>query len=131
VAEIVEVMLPDGQIIHARLPGTDEVRDIGFDKARALVLDGLQNTVRAIVDNLHPVLERHAPDEVGVEFGLELAARSGKVVSVLAEASATSSIKIQLTWRANHPAEATDPAAGHDSQPAAAAQTPAGRPQSG
>jgi hypothetical protein len=49
-------------------------------------------TLRVAVDDL-------APDEVQVEFGLELALKSGQLVSMLAEAGATASVKVTLAWK--------------------------------
>jgi hypothetical protein len=105
--EIAEVALPDGQVILARVTAGPEARDIAFRKGGQLLLEGLSRTVHAVVDNLHEAVHRHRPDEVSVEFGIELSARSGKVVSVLAEAGATSSITVQLTWRRPEPVEST------------------------
>ena len=129
VGDIAQVTLPDGQVIFARVAGSGEPRDIAFDRTRALLLDDLQHTVRAVVDNLHLALQRHAPDETSVEFGLELAVRSGKVLSVLAEAGATASIKIQLSWRQRSSVDAAGLAARPGSGGAAPLDTSQPRPR--
>jgi hypothetical protein len=99
-SEVAQVRLPDGQVIWARVEGHDGPRDIGFgERARSLIVEGLAETVAAVADNVRSAVDRHHADEVSIEFGLELSARSGKVLSVLAEAAAKSTIAVQLTWR--------------------------------
>lgn len=109
VGDIVQVTLPDGQVIFARVACSDEPRDIAFDRVRALFLHDFQHTVRAVADNLHRALQQHAPHETSVEFGLELAVQSGKVLSVLAEAGATAGIKVKLSWQQRPSVGAADP----------------------
>lgn len=38
------------------------------------------------------------PERIGVEFGLKLAAKSGTLVGVLAEASGEASVVVRLEW---------------------------------
>jgi len=65
---------------------------------------GVAGSVRAALDDL-------VPDQVQVEFGLELALKTGKLISVLAEGGAAASIKVAVTWgRASARAEEISPA---------------------
>ncbi|MFD3458385.1 CU044_2847 family protein [Nocardia fluminea] len=56
---------------------------------------------------------RFRPDEVSVEFGVELAVKTGKLTSVLAEGASKASIKLTLTWNGGE-ALPMNPAAADD-----------------
>jgi hypothetical protein len=60
-------------------------------------LDPIRTVAQGVLDRLS-ALER-APDEVRVEFGLELSAKAGAIVS----ASGSAALNVALTWR-NAPA---------------------------
>jgi hypothetical protein len=66
-----------------------------FEQAIARV----QPAAQALISRLRALAD--APDEVGVEFGLELSAEAG---AFIAAASSTANFKVTLTWRRNHPA---------------------------
>jgi len=61
-------------------------------------LDPIRTVAQGVLDRLS-ALER-APDEVRVEFGLELSAKAGAILS----ASGSATLNVALTWR-NMPAE--------------------------
>ena len=46
-----------------------------------------------------------------VEFGLELALKSGKIISMLAEAGATASVKVTLAWKGDEDGDVLTPEA--------------------
>uniref|UniRef100_UPI001EF5DC6E CU044_2847 family protein n=1 Tax=Frankia sp. CIT1 TaxID=2880974 RepID=UPI001EF5DC6E len=73
--------------------------DVGAGAAlRRLAIDDLRETVEGVTQSVAQALRRVRPDEVSVEFGVELAVKTGKLTSVLAEGSSTASIKLTLTW---------------------------------
>ena len=65
-----------------------------FEQAIARV----QPAAQALVSRLRAMAD--APDEVGVEFGLELSAEAG---ALIAAASSTANFKVTLRWRRGGP----------------------------
>ena len=66
--------------------------------AAALKAEGFPETIKAVAESVRMGLRDVKPNEVRVEFGLELTLKSGKVLSVLAEVGGTASVKVELTW---------------------------------
>ena len=98
--EIVEVQLPDGQKILARVSTGDDPEDIGYlDRVRALAVRNINQLVGAVAGNLRDALDQYGADEVSADFGIELSLQTGQVIGVLAEANATANITVHLTWR--------------------------------
>ncbi|MBO3745211.1 hypothetical protein J5X84_03960 [Streptosporangiaceae bacterium NEAU-GS5] len=62
------------------------------------MITDLRETVEGVTQSVAQALRRVQPDEVSVEFGVELAVKTGKLTSVLAEGSGTATIKLTLTW---------------------------------
>ena len=73
--------------------GVTEQAQQTFEQAVARV----QPAAQALVSRLRAVAD--APEEIGVEFGLQLSAEAGAFV---AAASSTANFKITLTWRRTH-----------------------------
>ena len=59
----------------------------------------VQPAAQALVSQLRSLVD--APEEIGVEFGLELSAEAG---AFIASASSTANFKVTLTWRRDRPA---------------------------
>jgi Trypsin-co-occurring domain 1 len=59
----------------------------------------VQPAAQSLIAGLRAVAD--APDEVGLEFGLELSAEAG---AFIASASSTANFRVTLTWRRDHPA---------------------------
>ncbi|GIG59659.1 hypothetical protein Lfu02_40310 [Longispora fulva] len=98
--ELVELKLPDGQLIWARVEPDMSPRDVGLG-SRLLTLDGLEETLRAIATNVRSGLRAARPDETSVEFGLELAlGGQGGVVAALVGVGGKATIKVNLKWTA-------------------------------
>jgi hypothetical protein len=98
VSEVVPVTLPSGQTILARVQIEGPV-DVGARTAlRKLAVTDLRETVEGVTQSVAQALRRVQPDEVSVEFGVELAVKTGKLTSVLAEGEGKASIKLTLTW---------------------------------
>jgi hypothetical protein len=60
--------------------------------------------VTSVARSLAEPLRAVRPDEVSVEFGIELTAKAGKVVGLLADGEAKGAIKVTLTWSGGGPA---------------------------
>ncbi|MEV5977225.1 CU044_2847 family protein [Streptomyces sp. NPDC052114] len=106
--EVIQVELPDGTVVDARvsdsdlLPqGTGDYTDTGLAESFTARVEGLTELVKGIATNLREATLAAAPDEVTVAFGVELAAKPGRVVSVLADGEAKASVTVTLTWRGN------------------------------
>lgn len=59
--------------------------------------------VTGVARSLAEPLRAVRPDEVSVEFGIELTAKAGKVVGLLADGEAKGAIKVTLTWNGGGP----------------------------
>ncbi|MGC4981415.1 MULTISPECIES: CU044_2847 family protein [unclassified Streptomyces] len=122
VTRIARIEMPDGTPVWARISGADELEDPGGELSLTDV--GFAERVEAQVESLHAVITGVArslaaplravrPDEVSVEFGIELTAKAGKVVGLLADGEAKAGITVTLTWNGAPPDLETDGAAPH------------------
>jgi hypothetical protein len=59
----------------------------------------VQPAAQSLISRLRALAD--APDEVGLEFGVELSAEAG---AFIASASSTANFRVTLTWRRDHPA---------------------------
>jgi hypothetical protein len=94
----VQVQLPTGEVIWAKV-SVDGPQNVASAGLHSLDVEELGRTVRGLSASLYHAVGGLLPDEVQVEFGLELALKSGKVISMLAEAGATASVKVTLGWK--------------------------------
>lgn len=115
-ARITRIEMPDGTPVWARISGAEELdrpesggltfTDTGFgnlgDQVQARV-ESLHSVVTGVARSLAVPLRAVRPDEVSVEFGIELTAKSGKVVGLLADGEAKGAIKVTLTWSGGGP----------------------------
>lgn len=92
------MQLPTGEVIWARM-AVDGPQNVASGGLQRLDVEELSRAIRGLSASLHQAVDSVMPDEVEIEFGLELALRSGKVISVLAEAGATASVKVTLGWK--------------------------------
>ncbi|KUJ40534.1 CU044_2847 family protein [Streptomyces sp. NPDC093228] len=140
---IARIEMPDGTPVWARISGAGELAvppgelsytDTGFaDRVEAQV-ESLHSVVTSVARSLAGPLRAVRPDEVSVEFGIELTAKAGKVVGLLADGEAKAGITVTLTWQGGPPAadpsgDASGPGTGTPgdalSSPAAAPRTDA------
>jgi hypothetical protein len=149
-ARITRIEMPDGTEVWARISGVEELAqpgsgpsftDIGAgniaDRVQARV-ESLQGVVTSVARSLAEPLRSVRPDEVSVEFGIELTAKSGKIVGLLADGEAKGSIKVTLTWNGGgppldpaSPARPLDPAPPAPSDASATSARPATDPAAG
>ncbi|MFF8915205.1 CU044_2847 family protein [Streptomyces sp. NPDC015032] len=114
-ARITRIEMPDGTPVWARISGAEELAkpargpaftDIGYgdfaDQVQARV-ESLQAVVTSVARSLAEPLRAVRPDEVSVEFGIELTAKAGKVVGLLADGEAKGGITVTLTWTGGGP----------------------------
>ncbi|MFD7719384.1 CU044_2847 family protein [Streptomyces sp. NPDC059814] len=116
-ARITRIEMPDGTPVWARISGAEELdrpapgagptyTDTGFgdiaDQVQARV-ESLHGVVTSVARSLAVPLRAVRPDEVSVEFGIELTAKSGRIVGLLADGEAKGAIKVTLTWNGGGP----------------------------
>jgi hypothetical protein len=115
---MIQVRLPSGQTVWANVAGGPA--DVGAtDAIKDLPVEELRDTIEGVSQSVVEAVEGAFPDEVSVEFGLELAVKTGKLVSVLAEASGKASLKVTLTWNSSGRRKSSAPADDEDAPHAA------------
>ncbi|WP_405887142.1 CU044_2847 family protein [Streptomyces longwoodensis] len=112
VTRVARIALPDGTPVWARISGTDELAappgqlsfsDTGFTERVEASVESLHALVTGVAHSLAEPLRAVRPDEVSVEFGIELTAKAGKVVGLLADGEAKAGITVTLTWNGSPP----------------------------
>ncbi|MBK3623841.1 CU044_2847 family protein [Streptomyces asoensis] len=133
VTRVARIALPDGTPVWARISGAGELAapsgrlsysDTGFAERVEASVESLHALVTGVARSLAEPLRAVRPDEVSVEFGIELTAKAGKVVGLLADGEAKAGITVTLTWNSGPP----DLDATPDATPDASPQTPPGPP---
>lgn len=103
-SDAVQAVMPDGTSIWVRVNDDDEgPRDTGFGDRLSRQLADLPQTLETITHNVRTGLRRAAPDEVTLEFGIEIAVKSGQLVSVVTEAGGSATLRVTATWRKGDP----------------------------
>ncbi|GGS27242.1 CU044_2847 family protein [Streptomyces griseoviridis] len=112
---VARIALPDGTPVWARVSGAAELperperpgglsySDTGFTERVEASMESLHTLVTGVARSLAEPLRAVRPDEVSVQFGIELTAKAGKVVGLLADGEAKAGITVTLTWN-NGPA---------------------------
>lgn len=77
----------------------DDYQDVGAMDGALARVSRLREVITGVAASVRDAAERAAPDEIGVEFGVEFAVRGGAIVSVLADAQTTGTLKVTLTWK--------------------------------
>ncbi|MCL6672802.1 MULTISPECIES: CU044_2847 family protein [Streptomyces] len=120
VTRVARIALPDGTPVWARISGTEELTappgqlsfsDVGFAERVEASVDSLHSLITGVARSLAEPLRAVRPDEVSVEFGIELTAKAGKVVGLLADGEAKAALTVTLTWNGGPPQPDADPAA--------------------
>ena len=128
-AQIIQVILPSGDPVWVSVApdgvqgdGTREsgaqdvgLRDQGQTLLRAGELPGFTETVRGVVASVRKALAEYRPDELTVDFGIEITLRTSGAISVLAAAGGAAQIHVSATWkRGPSPALAASPDPGRE-----------------
>ncbi|MGW0996603.1 CU044_2847 family protein [Streptomyces sp. NPDC002523] len=131
---VARIQLPDGTPVWARISGAEELSappgglsytDTGFTERVEASVESLQSLITGVARSLSAPLREVRPDEVSVEFGIELTAKAGKVVGLLADGEAKAAITVTLTWNGGGPPDA-DAGTPSTSTSTSTATTPAG-----
>ncbi|TYB61752.1 hypothetical protein FXF51_27115 [Nonomuraea sp. PA05] len=70
-------------------------RDVAIGTKR---LKGFGETLRGIVSSVQKSIAEARPDEVSVEFGLEVGCQSGEILAALADVSTNATVTVTMTW---------------------------------
>jgi hypothetical protein len=91
----ITVKLPSGDIfrIQARQMGGKAKVGIGTQ-----LFSDLTNSIEGIASSLIETVKKVGPSKATVEFGVEAAVESGKLVALLCSGDATANLKITLEW---------------------------------
>ncbi|CAM5585096.1 hypothetical protein SFUMM280S_00737 [Streptomyces fumanus] len=112
VTRVARIALPDGTPVWARISGAAELSghpgelsysDTGFAERVEATVEGLHSLVTGVARSLAEPLRAVRPDEVSVQFGIELTAKAGKVVGLLADGEAKAGLTVTLTWNGGPP----------------------------
>ncbi|MEU4208949.1 CU044_2847 family protein [Streptomyces sp. NPDC026206] len=123
---ITQVRLDDGTVVWARVTEAQELRaglpkgayeDSSAARRVAGMAGGLADVARGVVGSLRMGLAAARPHEVKVEFGIELSAQAGQVISLIADGSGKASITVSLTWTERGDEPGADPGAGRRNEP--------------
>lgn len=103
--ELIEVELPDGQVIWAHVEKNAGPRDVGLrDQVRKL--KGLTEALHGVASNVRDGMEAVSPDEVTVSFGIELVVGEDGLVAALSGVSGKATLTVTMGWKnesANRP----------------------------
>ncbi|KOU06761.1 MULTISPECIES: CU044_2847 family protein [Streptomyces] len=136
---VTRIVLPDGTPVWARISGTAEppapsgqlsYRDTGFTDRLETGVESLNALVTGVARSLAAPLRAVRPDEVSVQFGIELTAKAGKVVGLLADGETKAGITVTLTWNGGPP-DPPAPGAPGGEPPDATADASARAPEHG
>ncbi|MGW4984120.1 CU044_2847 family protein [Streptomyces mirabilis] len=113
----IELAMPDGQMVWAMVERQGP-RDTGLGDQVAQRIEGFQESLHAVAANVRAAVATARPDEVGVEFGLELAAGKHGVVAALTGVGGKAAFKVTLKWTATALVPAQPPQPDSDVVPA-------------
>jgi hypothetical protein len=92
------VVLENGALIDVRAAGTGGSADVA---ARALSFAAVTASLSGVTESVLAAVRHARPDEVTVEFGLNVSAESGRLASLLVSADAQADLKVVLKWTAD------------------------------
>jgi len=90
-------------VIDVDLPGVAiDVRELGgagdVGLLDQLSLDEVGASIKSIADTLGKAVQAASPEKASIEFGLQVAVKGGKLISLITEASGTATLKVTLQW---------------------------------
>jgi hypothetical protein len=115
--ELVEIELPDGRVMWARVESPAGPRDVGIGSKVSKVSQvlGFTEALEWVGTNLTTGLGHLRPDHVIAEFGIELAFGQGGLVAALGGISGKGTVKVTLSWGGELPAPVAEAAPASDS----------------
>lgn len=95
--------LGDGNIVHARVSAAEGYgssdRDVGVADGAVARLEQLDELISRVGGTVLRAAAAVKPHEASVTFGVELTAKPGKAVAILADGEAKASVQVTLVWQ--------------------------------
>ncbi|MFF4361706.1 CU044_2847 family protein [Streptomyces sp. NPDC001604] len=113
-SHIQDIELPDGTVVTARIGAGDaygDQEDVGFTEAALAKVEQLQELIKGVGGTVLDAARAARPSEAAITFGVELTAKEGLAVAVLARGEAKASLEVTLTWKFDGPPEPAPSAA--------------------
>ncbi|MCX4711614.1 hypothetical protein OH733_10440 [Streptomyces griseus] len=95
--------LGDGNIVHARVSAAtgygSSDRDVGVADGAVARLEQLDELISRVGGTVLRAAAAVKPHEASVTFGVELTAKPGKAIAILADGEAKASVQVTLVWQ--------------------------------
>ncbi|TPQ15936.1 CU044_2847 family protein [Streptomyces sporangiiformans] len=102
-SHIQEIELQPGMVVTARVGTPDsyggDQEDVGFTDAARAKVEQLQELIKGVGTTVLDAARAVGPTEAAITFGVELTAKEGLAVAVLARGEAKASVQVTLTWQ--------------------------------
>lgn len=96
--KLIESTLPNGASIYIQAQNLGGEEDIAFTHPS---FEQITKALEGIAESLTTVWEKVKPSKVSVELNVQIAWKSGILTAILADTSATASMKVTLEWQGN------------------------------
>jgi hypothetical protein len=93
---VIDLKLPSGEQAAVRAVAIGGAQDVA--RLPTAEFKVVTDTIEEIGTALSESLSRIAPKRAKVTFGVELAVKSGKLVSLIAEGGGTATLSVELEW---------------------------------
>ena len=93
--QVVPIRLDDSTTINAAVTFLGGEEDV---KSSLFKLDDVTDQIRAISRHFATVLDDAKPDKAGLEFGIQLSVKEGRLTALLVSGEATATLKVSLEW---------------------------------
>jgi hypothetical protein len=94
---VVDIDVPGAQTaVAVRAVNLGGARDVGA--ADMINLEGVAETIESVGRTLGNAVQKAAPKKATVAFGIEVAVKGGKLVSLITEASGSATLNVTLEW---------------------------------
>ncbi|MEU5973253.1 CU044_2847 family protein [Streptomyces sp. NPDC047315] len=107
-----QIELPGGAVVHARLSAPeggygDDDEDVGFVENATAKVQQLHQLITDVGASVLRAAAAAGPDQASVTFGVELTAKSGAALAVLASGETKASVQVTLVWQLKDQPEST------------------------
>lgn len=107
-SHIQDIELPNGMVVTARIGSEDaydDHEDVGFTENARAKVEQLQELITGVGGTVLDAARAAGPTEAAITFGVELTAKEGLAVAVLARGEAKASLQVTLTWQLDRRAD--------------------------
>ncbi|MFI9175462.1 CU044_2847 family protein [Streptomyces lincolnensis] len=97
-SQLMQLTMPNDEVMWVTVEGRGGPRDSGLGEVIVERLEGFQESLNAVASNVRSALAGARPQEISVEFGLELAAGKHGVVAAVTGVGGKATFKVTLKW---------------------------------